>query len=360
MNIFHRFHTSERAATKIPETGTTTQAPRERVSRFEELPPELHLLISQQLTYPDALSLKHTNRYFYYLVDTGLKLKVDWLIERRSLHLECPNDRCCDLGSDLKFCRGSVRLLMQRRREHFECESRPGLGCLVYGTKSCAHRQQPGFWMKRCLRSRLTIELCILQDIDPTPRSMATTRDWLDTVYLAYFLIHIPILLCVDLVPLYPASLWVPPSSPLHLLYDLRVYYIETYNDQFFAPPPAAIPSFFSLFAFLELIFHLPVSLWAVRALLGNRGGSSCKQNGLNGSTELLLLVYGIETALTTATCMYEALLWDPVVVTWQQKLVLLGGLYGGYLAVAILLTVDMYTRLLRRLDMADAMKKVE
>ncbi|KAF3062231.1 f-box domain protein [Daldinia childiae] len=126
---------------------------------FENLPPEIHLLISRHLTYPDALSLKHVSRYFYCLVDTGLKLKVDWLIERRSLHLECPNDRRCDLGSDLKFCRGSVRLLMQRRREHAECESRPGLGCLVYGTAKCAHRRQLKWRIKRWLRSRLTIEL---------------------------------------------------------------------------------------------------------------------------------------------------------------------------------------------------------
>jgi hypothetical protein len=73
------------------------------------LPTEIHLLISKELIYPDALSLKHTCRYFYYLVDTGVKLKVAWLMERRSLHLECPNDKRCDLGSDLKFCRGSVR-----------------------------------------------------------------------------------------------------------------------------------------------------------------------------------------------------------------------------------------------------------
>jgi hypothetical protein len=76
---------------------------------IHDLPPEIHLIISQQLIYPDALSLKHTCSYFFHLVDTGIKLKVDWLMERRSLHLECPNDRRCDLGSDLKFCRGSVR-----------------------------------------------------------------------------------------------------------------------------------------------------------------------------------------------------------------------------------------------------------
>lgn len=133
--------------------------PSKGVTNLERLPPELHLLISQQLIYPDALSLKHTSRYFYSLVDTGLELKVEWLIERRTLHLECPNDRRCDLGSDLKFCRGSVRLLMQRRREHMECESRPGLGCLVYGTSQCAHRRQLKARINRWLRSRLTLEL---------------------------------------------------------------------------------------------------------------------------------------------------------------------------------------------------------
>ncbi|OTA95357.1 hypothetical protein M434DRAFT_215600 [Hypoxylon sp. CO27-5] len=189
---------------------------------------------------------------------------------------------------------------------------------------------------------------------------MPPMRYVLDKVYLTYFLIHLPVLFCVDLVPLYPTSLWVPPSSPLHFLYKLRVYYIETYNDQFFAPPPAAIPSFFPLFAFLELVFHLPVSLWAVRVLSGrSRSGGGVKESRLNGQAELLLLVYGVETALTTATCMYEAFLWDPAVVTAQQKMVLLGGLYGGYLAIAMLLTVDMYARLLKRLDTTDV-KKVQ
>ncbi|KAI0379250.1 transmembrane protein 6/97 [Hypomontagnella monticulosa] len=181
---------------------------------------------------------------------------------------------------------------------------------------------------------------------------MPSSKHWLDKVYLVYFLIHLPVLFCVDLVPLYPSSLWVPPSSPLHFLYDLRVYYIETYNDQFFAPPPAPIPSFFPLFAFLELVFHLPVSLWAVRAFFS--------RSGLSGRAELLLFLYGVETALTTATCMYEAYLWDPAVVTKEQKVVLLGGLYGGYFAIAMLLTVDMYLRLVKRLDAVDARKKVQ
>lgn len=86
-------------------TGTSTQSSQ---ANFMHLPTEIHLLISKELTYPDALSLKHTSRYFYNLVDTGVRLKVAWLMERRMLHLDCPNDRKCNLRTDLEFCRGSV------------------------------------------------------------------------------------------------------------------------------------------------------------------------------------------------------------------------------------------------------------
>ncbi|KAI1495894.1 transmembrane protein 6/97 [Biscogniauxia marginata] len=181
----------------------------------------------------------------------------------------------------------------------------------------------------------------------------ASTRSLLDRVYLVYFLIHIAILFCVDLVPLYPPSLWVPADAPLHFLHDLRAYYFATYNDRFFAPAPAAIPNFFPLFAALELAFHLPVSAWAVRALWPSSSSSSSAgtKGGLSGAAELLLLVYGVETALTTATCMHEAYLWDAAVVTARQKAWLLGPLYGSYLALAVLLTADMYTRLLKRVS---------
>ncbi|KAK2018035.1 F-box domain-containing protein [Colletotrichum eremochloae] len=142
-----------------PARETSEARPDRRRIGFADLPAEIHLLISKQLIYPDALSLKHTSSYFYYLVDTSVRLKVEWLMERRMLHLECPNDRRCDLGSDLRFCRGSVPLLMQRRREHMECESRPGLGCLVYGTSVCSHRRKISARCQRWLRRRLTVEL---------------------------------------------------------------------------------------------------------------------------------------------------------------------------------------------------------
>ncbi|CEJ93853.1 Putative F-box domain protein [[Torrubiella] hemipterigena] len=123
------------------------------------LPLEIHYMISEHLIYPDALSLKHVNRHFAGIVDTGVKLKIAWLIQRRQLHLECPNDRTCDLGSDIRFCRGSVPLLMARRREHFECESRAGLGCLVFGTPKCVHKPKQQYWWKKRFQLRLTVEV---------------------------------------------------------------------------------------------------------------------------------------------------------------------------------------------------------
>ncbi|KAF5580334.1 f-box domain-containing protein [Fusarium pseudocircinatum] len=99
-----------RCPTTGPDAGKASGVPQRTSPQrtFMSLPTEIHLAISDFLIYPDALSLKHTSAYFYSLVDTGINLKVEWLVERRSLHLECPNDRRCDLGSDLRFCRGSV------------------------------------------------------------------------------------------------------------------------------------------------------------------------------------------------------------------------------------------------------------
>ncbi|KAG7143278.1 hypothetical protein HYQ45_000529 [Verticillium longisporum] len=93
------------------------------------LPPELQSLITAHLSYPDALSLKHTNRHFFQTTDTGVRLKVAWLLERRDQRLACPScGRGCDLASDLRFCRGGVGRVIRRRRMHGECESRAGLG----------------------------------------------------------------------------------------------------------------------------------------------------------------------------------------------------------------------------------------
>ncbi|MCJ1364874.1 hypothetical protein MMC16_003991 [Acarospora aff. strigata] len=103
------------------------------------LPPELHLEISTSLPYPDALSLKHTSRHFYELVDTGVRLKVSWLLDRKTLNLEIPKRKCI-LKTDEAFCSSrEIRGFMEKRRWHQECQ---GGVCVVVQGQSCAERRR--------------------------------------------------------------------------------------------------------------------------------------------------------------------------------------------------------------------------
>jgi len=102
-----------------------------------------------------------------------------------------------------------------------------------------------------------------------------------DLLYLTFFLIHLPVMFCrlslgllaiaetqltcpqgVDLAPMWPAA--IKPE----FLNTLRTYYTTTFRDQFFTEPPA----WFNAYMWMELIYHVPLSLWAIGALL--RGSS--------------------------------------------------------------------------------------
>lgn len=107
------------------------------------LPEELYTLILPHLVYPDALSLKHTSRQFYRLVDTSIKSKVAWLIDRHSRGLPCPQKKCI-LKTDAAFCSssgGEVKRLMEKRRRHEECGPK---GCEVVVGRECSVADRRG------------------------------------------------------------------------------------------------------------------------------------------------------------------------------------------------------------------------
>ena len=112
----------------------------------------------------------------------------------------------------------------------------------------------------------------------------------------------------VDLAPLYPAA--IRPQVTV----DIRTWYIATYKDRFFTDPP----TWFRLYMLLEAVYHLPLSLWAVPALLRD-----------DALVPLHLLVWACETALTTLTCVVEAMSWDGF--SGQEKMAL-AQLYVPYL----------------------------
>jgi len=80
--------------------------------------------------------------------------------------------------------------------------------------------------------------------------------------------------------------------------------------------------SWFPVFTLLELIYHLPLTLWAIPALLR-----------ADPRIPLALLVFGLETSLTTLTCFAEMWSWEELTPA-QRGLSGLGGMYGGYLAL--------------------------
>lgn len=97
---------------------------------------------------------------------------------------------------------------------------------------------------------------------------------------------------------------------------DLRHWYIVTYADRNFSAPTA----WFSAYMWLEALYHVPLSFWAVGALARD-----------DPLVPVHLLVFALETALTTLTCVAEYLSWADF--TPEQKWNL-GGLYVPYLAL--------------------------
>lgn len=99
------------------------------------LPLELQLFITPHLSYPDALALKHTHPHFYNLIDTSVRMKVAWLLERKERGLEWPQ-KMCAMKTDALFCVDEVKEIMEKRRAHGECAAGEG-GCEVVIGSRC-------------------------------------------------------------------------------------------------------------------------------------------------------------------------------------------------------------------------------
>ncbi|KAF2403365.1 hypothetical protein EJ06DRAFT_526966 [Trichodelitschia bisporula] len=105
--------------------------------------------------------------------------------------------------------------------------------------------------------------------------------------------------------------------------------------------------AWFKLYIWLEVLYHAPLSAWAVGALWRD-----------DPKVPVHLLGYAVQTAVTTATCIAEYLSWEDF--SAEQKLQL-GYLYVPYLAVAVFMGVDMFGRLLGQVERArGGVKKVQ
>ncbi|RJE26860.1 integral membrane protein [Aspergillus sclerotialis] len=147
-----------------------------------------------------------------------------------------------------------------------------------------------------------------------------------DLIYFVFFAIHAPLSL-VDTFPLLPSFLQAD------IFAQLRQFYVSTYNDKFFQETP---PPWFSAFICMELLYHLPLSIWATGGLLRD-----------NPMVPVHLLVFGVQAFITTVTCLVEVWSWTDRTDAEKQNITML---YGPYAALGGLMALDMIGRLRGRL----------
>ncbi|EAU32874.1 predicted protein [Aspergillus terreus NIH2624] len=144
-----------------------------------------------------------------------------------------------------------------------------------------------------------------------------------DLLYFIFFVIHVPIIFLVDTVPLLPSWLVTDFS------HTLREYYIVNYHDKFFEE---AAPAWFTLFTAMELVYHAPLSVWAIGALWRD-----------HPLVPAHLLVFGVQSFVTSIACLAEVWTWDDRTTSQKQTLT---SLYAPYVALGGFMALDMFLRL--------------
>lgn len=174
---------------------------------------------------------------------------------------------------------------------------------------------------------------------------------WKNKAWLGWFLLQIPLILrksagCVWGIPdssprltaristvidllefLWPKWVYEPAGAPLHFIFALKEWYIQTYNDpivQWTVETAAGHDSWMGLFLRVEFVFLLPTVLYAVYRL-------GVQHRGTSGADELLFMVYALEVAFTTLVCIYDSFYWDDAVYSAELKRTFLVQFYGPW-----------------------------
>jgi hypothetical protein len=77
----------------------------------------------------------------------------------------------------------------------------------------------------------------------------------------------------VDLVRFYPEG--TAPAISL----QIQEYYIDTFRDKFFSDEA---PAWFTSYLILEAVYHLPISIWMLNAILESKCHDSQFRPGTN------------------------------------------------------------------------------
>lgn len=124
----------------------------------------------------------------------------------------------------------------------------------------------------------------------------------------------------VDIVPIYPRS-WLANNGIGEALASLRAFYVATFNDRFFSEPPP----WFTGYMYMEAFVHVPLSVLAVRDLLGAEAATRRTE-----TMAIYLLPFAMQMFVTTFTCLCAMESWG----VQRKQLAPLYGMYGPYAAL--------------------------
>ncbi|KFA61999.1 hypothetical protein S40285_07906 [Stachybotrys chlorohalonatus IBT 40285] len=179
---------------------------------------------------------------------------------------------------------------------------------------------------------------------------MSSQKPWRDWLYLFIISTQLFGMIALDLVAFYPKSLWEAPSAPLHFLVALRQTYVASSGDPFFAQE--SHDPWFQIFLYIEGLVQFPLAAYLVYQLASTKPTA--------GPTELAGLAFGCVTAMGAAACCAEVWHMGPDVLSEKHKPSLLYGTYLPFSIVPTLMAVDMYLRLLPRVQGGDEKAKIQ
>ncbi|BDD56200.1 hypothetical protein MAP00_001675 [Monascus purpureus] len=147
---------------------------------------------------------------------------------------------------------------------------------------------------------------------------MATTQVSLwsrktDLLYFIFFLTHVPIIFLIDTVSLFP------PSLRTNLSIKLREFYVDSFHDKFFEEPQ---PVWFTVFIWMELLYHAPLSVWAVLGLWRD-----------DPLVPVHLLPWAVQAFVTSLTCLVDVWNWEDRTVDEKTNITML---YAPYVALGM------------------------
>jgi len=137
-----------------------------------------------------------------------------------------------------------------------------------------------------------------------------------------------------------------PPSMVPGFMQTIKLYYVDTYKDQFFVDTP----NFFRAFIWSELLFQAPIMIWAIGALLRSKHEKARLALEFFPDTlidspkvPIVLLPFATLICVTSITCIFDFWQWP---VPMEEKIELTK-LYGPYVALCEYIEIFGGTRLM-------------